>query len=138
MRRILPALYFTLASLSALGLGGDSVCHAQTTLIADADSGSYGESESSDSENRRHREGTQISLTGYFVLTSDRISFCAGDESERFATLENLALERVAKISREGGSRLTWQVQGTVTEYLGKNYLLIERAVVVPQNDESL
>ena len=78
----------------------------------------------------RLREGTVISdQDGYFKLTGDRLTFYFSDE-RRFGCLENLNLERVAKVVGENPDALQWIVSGTITEFQGSNYLLISRAVL--------
>ena len=115
-----------------------AVGHAQYGTGANRDTAGSPYEVSTDEGPQRRREGSRVELEGYFLLTSDRITFCTLDELERFQTLENLSLERLAKIARESGRRLNWRIEGTVTEYLGKNYLLIERAVVMTESSEPL
>jgi len=76
------------------------------------------------------REGTVLkNLAGTFKLAGDRITFCPSDQEAAFPVLENLALERIWGMLESVGGR-SWSVSGTVTEYRGRNYLLIDRAVV--------
>jgi hypothetical protein len=78
------------------------------------------------------REGSVLkNLPGTFQVAGDRITFCPSERDAAFPVLENLALERVWGMLESVGGRL-WSVSGTVTEYRGRNYLLIERAVVRP------
>ena len=79
----------------------------------------------------RLREGTSLSdRAGYFKLTGDRLTFYSPDGTLRLGGLENLNLERIAKIVGESPEALEWVVSGTITEYQGTNYLLISRAVL--------
>ncbi|MHB8953084.1 MAG: hypothetical protein ACYC4U_08885 [Pirellulaceae bacterium] len=79
---------------------------------------------------RRVREGTSLQhVPGTFQVSGDRILFCPADGTARLPVLENLALERVWQMIDELGDR-AWSVSGTLTEYRGRNFLLIERAVV--------
>ena len=81
--------------------------------------------------NQRLREGTQIEdVLGKFEVIGDRISFYPSESNEPLRALENLALERVA-LQLSGLSRKrVWRVSGTVTEFQGGNYLLVERAIL--------
>jgi hypothetical protein len=82
---------------------------------------------------QRRREGDLFQAPGRFESTGDRITFYADEGEEVFRVLENLALERIARVLEDpsglGGSR-KWNVTGVVTEYRGSNYLLIERAIL--------
>ncbi len=79
----------------------------------------------------RRREGATIAKQlGYFEAVGDRWVFRALDDSTRLVSLENLALERVARAVAEHTGRLRWSISGTLTEYRGANYLLITRAVL--------
>jgi hypothetical protein len=55
--------------------------------------------------------------------------FYAAD-NRRFTTLENLNLERVARVISDSPDTLEWTVSGTITEFQGANYLLLSRAVL--------
>ena len=77
------------------------------------------------------REGTHVEIEGHFSVSGERATFQAGDDSVQFRTLENLALDRVMRMVRDAGSRqLTWSIQGSLTEFRGQNFLLVEHAVV--------
>ena len=82
---------------------------------------------------QRRREGDLFQGPGRFESTGDRITFYSEQDDEVFRVLENLALERIARILEDpsglGASR-KWGVTGVVTEYQGSNYLLIERAIL--------
>jgi hypothetical protein len=81
---------------------------------------------------RRLREGTRVEgRVGYFKLTGKRWSFVPAGTNERFTVLENLALERIARILNERPDSPTWRVAGMVTEFQGVNYLLIEHVVFI-------
>ena len=53
--------------------------------------------------------------------------------AESTVGLENLNLERVALANNKATNRQEWFVSGTVTEFRGVNYLLIEKAVLKEQ-----
>lgn len=76
------------------------------------------------------REGATLKdITGSFKVTIDRVEFHASDQEMKLVVLENLALERIVD-ELEGSSLVLWQVEGTVTEYHGRNYLLVQKAFV--------
>ena len=69
---------------------------------------------------------------GHFQSTGDRVTFYTSDGRFRFLGLENLALERVARVvshSSDPGD-LMWIVSGVITEFRGTNYLMIRRAAL--------
>jgi len=76
----------------------------------------------------RLREGTRlVDQLGHFRMTGDRVAFFTEDGKGRFTGLENLNLQRVAAaIGEQPGKRL-WKVTGTITEFRGENYLLLDR-----------
>lgn len=79
---------------------------------------------------QRLREGSALTRQGgTFVHVGDRIGFRPADQDETLLVLENLTLERIWKTLDEAPER-SWTVSGVVTEYRGRNYLLMERAVV--------
>ena len=77
------------------------------------------------------REGSKLEgASGFFQLAGERTVFFMKNDRRRFICLENLALQR---IKNQTGNAL-WRVQGTVTEFNGENYLLIEMAVMTSVN----
>ncbi|MEM9354318.1 MAG: hypothetical protein AAGA92_15030 [Planctomycetota bacterium] len=82
-------------------------------------------------QTKRLREGTMInSAIGTFEEGNSGAKFVSQDGQE-FGGLPNLNLERVVRMlkSTDESDKLLWSVSGTVTEYSGRNYLLISRAV---------
>jgi hypothetical protein len=79
----------------------------------------------------RLREGTRLrDITGRFRQNGDTLSFI--DEQKReIGGLPNLNLERIIRMLKtvEEPESITWSVSGTITEFSGRNYLLISRAV---------
>ena len=75
-------------------------------------------------------------VSGTFQAAGERIVFCPSDREAALPVLENLALERVWGMLESVGGRM-WSVSGMVTEYRGRNYLLIDRAVVRSQAAKS-
>ena len=84
----------------------------------------------------RLREGARLTdATGSFGFAGDRIAFHPDGSSDSFRVLENLALERISRVLSEGRGPSSWTVSGTVMEYRGANYLLVQKAVI--RSDES-
>jgi hypothetical protein len=93
-------------------------------------SSSYGSQAPEDSA-RRLREGTEITgQTGYFKQDGDGATFVTDDGFE-LGGLPNLNLERVVRTLKTADetSTIRWRVNGVITEFSGRNYLLITRAV---------
>lgn len=83
---------------------------------------------------RRLREGTVLTdVWGCFKATGDRITFVANTGNLTLVALENLNLERIARAVADTPAQLEWKVTGTVTEYGGANFLLVERAILKPR-----
>jgi hypothetical protein len=79
----------------------------------------------------RWREGSKLlDIAGQFKVSGDRVAFHAADGKSRFACLENLNSERVARIVAESPDSLDWTIQGTITEFRNENYLLLTQAVI--------
>jgi hypothetical protein len=79
----------------------------------------------------RLREGTRLrDATGRFSQSGDTLSFI-DEEGRQIAGLPNLNLERILRMLKtvEEPESITWSVSGTVTEFSGRNYILISRAV---------
>lgn len=80
---------------------------------------------------QRLREGTKITnRLGRFRQAGDRAEFVTENNIE-LGGLPNLNLERVVRMlkSVDEPESIWWSVSGLVTEFSGRNYLLIERAV---------
>lgn len=79
----------------------------------------------------RLREGTEIvDQLGYFRLTGDRLTFFSDDGKYRFVALENLNLERIARVITDNPEQLQWGITGTMTEYRGANLIFVQRAAL--------
>jgi len=77
------------------------------------------------------REGTKlVNVIGRFMSEGDTAVFVAKDGLE-FGGLPNLSLERVVATlkSVDDPQNIWWSINGAVTEFAGKNYVLISRAV---------
>jgi hypothetical protein len=96
-----------------------------------------GEGRKKGSEDHRMREGTQVEkISGHFKLTGDRVTFVTADGKQRFGGLENLALERVARVVKDSPGQLRWSIAGVITEYRGANYLLVTHAVLADETKD--
>lgn len=80
----------------------------------------------------RWREGELLEdQLGTFELLGERVLFTLASRQQALPVLENLALERVTRLLDQRAD-CPWVVTGTVTEYRGRNYLLLQRAVMRP------
>ena len=80
---------------------------------------------------KRIREGTHIdNRTGYFRQDGDGGIFITDDGYE-LSGLPNLNLERVVRTLKTADESKTirWRVSGDITEFGGRNYIFITRAV---------
>jgi hypothetical protein len=83
----------------------------------------------------RVREGTKWqNERGVFTLVGDRVTFTR--HGQNYTVLENLNLERVVKTIEENrtvtdADTLEWNVDATVTEFRGANFVLVTRSVLV-------
>jgi hypothetical protein len=84
-----------------------------------------------DGAHRRLREGTQLTnCLGHFRQAGDVVTFI--DESGRdIGGLPNLNLERITRMLKavDEPEGIWWSVSGNITEFSGRNYVLITRAV---------
>ncbi|HYO25453.1 MAG TPA: hypothetical protein VEQ85_10955 [Lacipirellulaceae bacterium] len=79
----------------------------------------------------RLREGTQLTdHLGHFRQNGESLTF-VDDDGRELGALPNLNLERVARTLKavDEPESVSWSVSGAVTEFSGRNYLLISRAV---------
>lgn len=85
-----------------------------------------------DKSKQRRREGGKLTdQRGRIERRGDRYVFLAENSTLHYVVLENLMLERVATVLDESaGGQLNWNVSGTITEFRGSNYILLQRAVV--------
>lgn len=89
------------------------------------------ESDASERREFRLREGSRLNnVVGRFRSTGDSLTFI-DSENREIGGLPNLNLERISRMlqAADEPESITWSVSGTVTEFSGKNYLLISRAV---------
>jgi hypothetical protein len=79
----------------------------------------------------RLREGTRLhDVSGRFRQNGESLTFIDAENRE-IGGLPNLNLERIIRMLKtvEEPESITWSISGTVTEFSGRNYLLISRAV---------
>jgi hypothetical protein len=108
--------------------GGSGVLGAPTA--ADGGQSDAPVSAATGAADSRLREGELLeNQLGTFDVTGERVHFTVAGRPRVLPVLENLALERVARMLEQQVDS-SWLVTGTVTEYRGRNYLLLERAVV--------
>ena len=77
------------------------------------------------------REGTEVrGLISSFDLAGDSATI-RSHTGRKIGVLRNLNLQRVLKVLRTSSfpSKISWKVSGVITEYDGKNYLLITHAI---------
>jgi hypothetical protein len=75
---------------------------------------------------QRWREGTHLEhQEGSFTRSTDRFVFVLADGRGQFVVLENLNLERIARLSAESQTNQVWAVSGTISEFRGTNYLFV-------------
>lgn len=87
--------------------------------------------ESEENAKRRLREGTVLTDEGgRFHQDGDGAVFVSESQLE-FISLPNLNLERVIRTLKgsDESESIRWSVSGVVTEFNGRNYLLINRAI---------
>ncbi len=116
-----------LGSLGVFSLAQD----AATPAAATSNSIAPNKAQSEGTAKYRMREGAVLSdHTGFFRQDGELAVFVTSDSVE-LSALPNLSLERVMrtlKTSDEAES-IRWSVSGVITEFNGRNYLLINRAV---------
>jgi len=79
----------------------------------------------------RLREGTKVNdLVGSVGQTGQRYTLFVDTNGNRFVLLENLMLERILRSQASYPEQVQWKVSGTVTEFQGQNYLLINHALL--------
>ncbi len=80
-------------------------------------------------EEKLLREGTRIvGDIGECRTDGDRLSIIFGEQPTRsLIALENLAAQRIVQAVLDDPSDRSWKVSGTITEFQGRNYILLER-----------
>lgn len=77
------------------------------------------------------REGTLVAnVRGHFELNDQRARFVDARTGATYICLENQTLQQIAiASSRQTAVGSDWIVRGTLTEFDGTNYLLLDRAI---------
>lgn len=137
MRAVRRRAGVILAAVLAVTAGG--LCWSRMSAQAAQRPGSSreaGDTPASPAEQagQRVREGSVLDAQGSFKINGDRGIFQTVDGTGRYTVLENLNLERIAAAISESPDQLVWTVNGTVTEYRGTNYLLVQRAMIKPKS----
>ena len=83
------------------------------------------------------REGEKFDKTiGEFLRVDGRIQFSPAGGAAKMTVLENRAAERVDRELESTRTRRKWSVSGVVTEFRGKNFLLVKHAVLRLRSEE--
>ena len=115
------------ADFSAPTAGNGPGAHSAGTPIG----ANRQEKEAAEAGKLRLREGTELkNVVGRFRPMGDTLTFIDGQNRE-IGGLPNLNLERVSRVLQtvEEPESVSWSISGRVTEYSGRNFLLISRAV---------
>lgn len=79
----------------------------------------------------RLREGREIrDLNATFSPVGERMNCVLPSLETTVTVLENLTLERVYEIMTRHDEAATWEVEGSITEHQGRNYIVLRRAVI--------
>ncbi|MCC6508314.1 MAG: hypothetical protein IT423_04355 [Pirellulaceae bacterium] len=80
------------------------------------------------------REGARMESRLMLVRSAgDNLTLETEDDKQSLEALENLALERILQAVRADSQDKRWLVTGQVTEYRGRNYILLERVSRAPR-----
>ncbi len=80
------------------------------------------------------REGARLESRLMLVRSSgESLLLETEDDKQAFEALENLALERILQAVRADSGDKRWLVTGQVTEYRGRNFILLERVSRAPR-----
>ena len=105
------------------------------SLLGEQPHDTAADSNSTAKRSTRLREGASlIDQLGEFREAGGRVVFYPQGTSTSLQLLENLALERVASDLDQPGR--IWSVTGTITEYRGGNFLLLQRVVLKSRSNE--
>ncbi len=135
--QILASLAITGTVRSLFGMEQSSVPSQNATAGA-SDSPEDGKSAEESAPTRpRLREGTKLfDLIGTVRQTGRRYTFFVAANSNRLVLLENLMLERILRAQASHVVTIQWKISGTVTEFQGQNYLIIEHALLHASTQE--
>jgi hypothetical protein len=76
------------------------------------------------------REGTKVEWTQATLrMEGERLRVIPKGEEKSLLTLENLAAQRIVRVLADDPEDNRWTLAGSITEFDGRNFLLIDRAV---------
>ncbi len=123
LNRVVLALFVMTVTLITLG-AGDSLRRLYSNDLADEER-----------DDQIYREGSIYrDKGGQFKggTTDDERAQYKPAKGEPYFVLENLAVERIMnEKTRNPGDDVIWEIEGVMTEYKHKNFLLIKSATVV-------
>ena len=127
--RYLFAITLTIVATAAISTTG---APANSPGKSDQDKTSEQRAGATEKKPPLRREGESYESVGRFVQTGDRYMFYPADQGPALRILENLGLERIARVldCAQRRAEPTWNVSGVIYEFRGSNYLLVERALV--------
>jgi len=80
------------------------------------------------------REGTKIvDQPAVCHSSGDRLQIILGESTVPISALENLAAQRILKATLDDAGDERWVVNGQITEFQGRNYILLDRVMRQPK-----
>jgi hypothetical protein len=76
-----------------------------------------------------HREGTRLDQKALTFRTENDRLMVQIDPDHAIQVLENLGAQRIYRANQDDPEDNQWSITGSLTEFEGRNYLLIEQAV---------
>lgn len=145
LRRRRPVSVAVLSAVAAMGFWQLRASAQQVAAVSPAasaesvsledrvEASDRGEDSSTDAaaDARRLREGARLTnCVGHFRQSGDTVTF-VDEQGRDIGGLPNLNLERVIRMLKgvDEPERVCWSISGTITEFSGRNYVLISRAV---------
>jgi hypothetical protein len=95
---------------------------------------SVGANSSSSGPTVKQREGTRIQNLAGELRETGRRWVISTTEGTTYHVLENLTLQRAVQALRDDPADRNWTVSGELTEFMGENYLFIQRLSRTPRN----
>ena len=142
LRKTIAVTLITWLVLNSLVGGNEDAAPARPESSAEVSSTNTNPADKSEiksSSTGRLREGCKlVDQVGDFQKSGDHINFSFGKDGHgALRVLENLALERVARVLDDNPSLRVWCISGVITEYRGENYLLLTRATLKARTDNT-
>ncbi len=79
------------------------------------------------------REGSRLESKLMTIRLAGESIVLESDDHQTFEALENLSLERIMQAVRADSGDNNWIISGQVTEFRGKNYILLDRVSRAPR-----